>query len=134
MRTRHARVGRRSATSRPSPDRRGFSLVELIVAMMLLSVGVLGLVGVSSMALRQTSHANNRNEAALIAATRMETLRSRSCATLTNGGPVVTRGVTERWTIVNPANPNSRTITGRFTYRTPRGNRDLDVSTTVPCT
>lgn len=134
MRTRHRRVAGRLAASTSAPDRRGFSLVELMVAMMLLSVGVLGLVGVSAMAMRQTNDANNRNIAALVAATRMETLRSRTCASLANGGPVETSGVTERWTVVNPANPLTRTITGQFTYRAPRGYRNLNVSTTVPCT
>ena len=95
--------------------RRGFSLVELIVAMLLLAIGVLGLAGVSAYAIRQSSSANIRNVAAIVAQSRMEDLRSRGCPVAGNPSPApVTKGVTETWAPL--VGTTTTRVIGNFTF------------------
>ncbi|MFM2340625.1 MAG: type pilus modification protein PilV [Pseudomonadota bacterium] len=55
-------------TSRPSPRRlRGVSLVEVMVSLLILSVGVLGLAALQARALQQGADAEDRLRAALLA-------------------------------------------------------------------
>lgn len=130
MRTTYRR--RRGATPRVGA-RRGFTLVELIVGMMLLVVGVMGLVGVSVFALRQSSSADRQSAAASVAASRMEQLRSRSCAAIT-GGTATTRDVQESWVVVGTS-ATTRRVRGTFIYKKPSGApvTTLTVETTIQC-
>ena len=129
-------ASRARRTARPR-TRRGFTLVELIVAMLLLSVGVLGLAGVSAYAIRQSNTAQSRNLATNVAESRMEELRSRSCASIT-AGSATTNGVSESWTVdASNANTKSRTVTGRFifTRRSGKNTRPdtITAQTTLLC-
>jgi type IV pilus modification protein PilV len=109
--------------------RRGFTLVELLVAITLLSVGILGLAGVTALALRQTSTSNQHTVASLVAQSRMERLRSTNCALIASGGPVVENGVIANWTI--PAQTaNTRTVRATFVYQS-RSRPDTVVATTT---
>jgi type IV pilus assembly protein PilV len=97
--------------------RRGFTIVEVLVATLMLTVGVLGLAGVSALALRQTNSAERRNVAALVSQSRMERYRSLNCAAIDAALPYsgTTRGVSEQVTAL-ATSPSTRTIRGRFTY------------------
>jgi type IV pilus modification protein PilV len=114
--------------------RRGFSLVELMVAMMLLTVGVLGLASVSAYAIRQDSVATRANSATLVAQSRMERLRSRRCDDIvSSSSPVTTNNVTESWTVTN-VGAKTKTVKGTFTYKTRRGaTRTIEEYTTILC-
>ena len=125
---------RRRAAGRPrtSRGRRGFSLVELMVAMMLLTVGVLGLASVSAYAIRQDSVATRANSATLVAQSRMERLRSRRCVDIA-AGTATTNNVTESWTVTSVGS-KTVTVKGTFTYKTRRGQtRTFEESTTILC-
>jgi prepilin-type N-terminal cleavage/methylation domain-containing protein len=78
--------------------RAGFSLPELIVAMMILTVGILALASGSAGVLRQMRAGNQTALAALVAQSRMEMIRSQTCGTLASGS-ATTRGLSESWTI-----------------------------------
>ena len=60
-------------TARTRPDRRpgasggGFALLEALVALLLFSIGILGLLGLQARAISSESDAQDRNRAALIA-------------------------------------------------------------------
>jgi prepilin-type N-terminal cleavage/methylation domain-containing protein len=77
-------------------QRRGFTLVELMVAVIILAVGVLGLASTSTVVSRLMGGANQQTVAANVSATRFETLRSVQCTQIRAGSSYV-RGVTERW-------------------------------------
>lgn len=49
------------------PHARGFSLVEVMVSLVLFSVGVLGVVGLQAKAMQFTAQAQDRSRAALLA-------------------------------------------------------------------
>jgi prepilin-type N-terminal cleavage/methylation domain-containing protein len=80
--------------------RAGFTLVELMVAIMVMSVGVLGLAGTSVAVARLTGGAAQQTIAANVAATRFEKFRSAPCNAVT-AGSASTRGVSETWAVTS---------------------------------
>ncbi len=56
--------------------RRGFSLLEVLVAMLVLGVGIVGITEGVTLALRSSKEAEVQTRAALLAAGRLETLRA----------------------------------------------------------
>jgi len=90
------RRGNRRGFSRGSFNRRGFTLVELVVAVMFLTFGLLALAGTSAVLARQMQGGNLQALAAGAAQTRFERMRSLPCGQIVNGS-ATTRGVTEVW-------------------------------------
>ena len=115
-------------------DRKGFTLVELMVAMMLLSVGMLALASSSAVVIKQMTEAGTMSVASSVAQTRIERLRTASttcaAAAVTNGN-ATTRGVTESWTITPMTRSKQLSVT--VTYFTPRGDRSQTYLSMVPC-
>lgn len=66
------RAGRKQHTARP----RGVSLLEVMVAMLLLSVGMLGMLGLKMAGLRSTAQANVRATASMHATNIMDRMRA----------------------------------------------------------
>lgn len=67
--------------SQPTLDRRedrrrGYSLVELVIAVVILAVGILGLAGATSWAVRQVNVADLRTERAVAVQTVLERLKA----------------------------------------------------------
>lgn len=79
------------------------SIIELIVAMVLLAVGLLGLAALSVRVSAQQRGAAGQQLAAVVVQSRFDSLASIACQGLAPTGPVsgttTTRGITERWTI-----------------------------------
>jgi Tfp pilus assembly protein PilV len=124
------RIGR--ATARRA--RRGVSLVELLVAMTLLTMGLLAIVGVSASVTRSLGESRSDNTAALVAQSRFEQLAGTACTSLTLGTTfqVTTRGVTERY-VVNDGGNNTRQIIDSVSWTTRKGTRRQAFSTLLPC-
>ena len=111
--------------------RAGFTLVELMVAMMILAVGVLGLAATAGSVTRNMAGGKRNTIAANVAASRLERLRSARCSTLTSGADTI-RGIVSAWT-VTPI-PRGVAITETVTFRTPQGRLRVRVyNTTIPC-
>ena len=96
------------------------TLIELIVAMLVLSVGLLGTLTVAVSVLRQQRGGMQQTVAAGIAQARLDSLTSIGCAALTTlGGSATQRGVTETWTVTDGRNVKfidiSITVPGRKT-------------------
>ena len=86
--------------------RRGFSIVELIVAMMLVAVGLLSLVGANTVFVRRRNEARQRLAAVAAAANRVARLSSGSCLP-TNGTASGSLGISEHWSVVLRAGTNA---------------------------
>ena len=71
-----------SGSTSMARERRGFSLVELVVAIVILTIGVLGLASTAAVVMRQINGGAQQARAANVAQERFETLRSLECATL----------------------------------------------------
>ena len=79
--------------------RRGFSLVEVIVAILLLALGMLALTGSSAVIASQLAGGAQMTVAATLAQSRLESLRAADCNTL-HGGSAEQRGIAESWSIL----------------------------------
>ncbi|MGH7665228.1 MAG: type IV pilus modification PilV family protein [Gemmatimonadaceae bacterium] len=91
-----------------SRGRDGFTLVELIVAIVILSIGVLGLASTAAVVTRQMSGGAQQTLAANVAQSRFERLRSVNCSQLAipSTGSATGRGMSETWTLAAGASRN----------------------------
>lgn len=66
-------------------NRRGFTMVEVLVAVLVLTIGILGLAVTTGLVTRMVGQGQRYSEVSAMAAQRFEILRSQSCATMTSG-------------------------------------------------
>lgn len=114
-------------------DNRGFSLIEVVVAMVILTVGVLGLAASAGAITRLSSEGVRSSGAASVAQSRLERLRSVTCAALADGS-ATSGAYSEAWRVVTTTGvPNGRTITVVVTYPHGRGTRSSTYITELSC-
>ena len=91
----------RGSPSTPGASRRrGFTLVELIVALLLVDVALLALVGAAAGLTRRLGASGARLRALGVATARLERIASRSCLAAASGDTAWSTGIHEWWTIV----------------------------------
>jgi len=90
--------------SRPLRRRRGFTVVEVLVTLIVVATGLLGVAGASAMALRASSAAMRERAAATRARTRLAILAAAGCANATDGELPMGAGLVDRWTIAGAVN------------------------------
>ena len=110
--------------------RGGFTLIEVMVAVMILSVGLLAMASTSAVVIRQMGTAGRMSVAAAVAQSRTERLRLANC-TASSSGSATTRGITESWT-VTPQTRSAR-IDVTVTYSIRSGTRSQSYRSTIPC-
>jgi prepilin-type N-terminal cleavage/methylation domain-containing protein len=117
-----------------SSNRSGVTLVELIVAMTILSVGLLAIVGTSGAIARGLGEARGDNMAAIVAQSRFAEIAGTSCTGMTLGQTktVETRGVTEKYVITDGGN-NTLLVIDTVSWQTRRGTRKQAFQTLLPC-
>jgi prepilin-type N-terminal cleavage/methylation domain-containing protein len=119
-----------------SSTTRGFTIIEVLFAVVILSVGVLGMVGSAGLVSRMVGQGKRNTRAGVLAMQRMETLRQTAlsvtphCSTLA-GGTATANSMTETWTVTGAG--RSRRIRIIVLYRTTRGNLADTVNTVVVC-
>ena len=121
---------RRTLRARGTKSRAGFTIVELIVAMMVFAVGVLGLAATAASVTRLMGGARRQTIAANIAQSRLEKLRASPCGTLTSGADTV-RGVINKWTV--QAVTRGVNVTDTLFYTSAQGGSTRVYKTTLPC-
>jgi prepilin-type N-terminal cleavage/methylation domain-containing protein len=116
----------------------GFTLVEVLIAVMVLGVGITALVGSSALTTRMISRGQMSTRAAEVASGRMDSLRVLAYATsprCTHAGFVAgsrsygALSVSESWTIT--ANGKARVIREIVSYRAARGKTHTDTLVNV---
>lgn len=123
-------------------NRQGFTLVEVLVSLMVLSVGVMALVGSSATVTKMIGGGRHDTRAVLVAEKRLEILRQQAyrqspwCSHASfASGTGTTLGMTERWGVSGTG--RTRTIADTVIYRVhrQRGRRTdtLRVVTVIPC-
>ena len=125
---------RRGVTGRRPRSRRGVSIVEMIVAIVVLAIGILGLASTAAMVARQMTGGSLRTVTATVAQARFERLNAVSCAALTAAptGTATGRGVTERWVAVAAGN-GTMFLFDTLTYTTSRGTRTVGFASMRSC-
>jgi prepilin-type N-terminal cleavage/methylation domain-containing protein len=93
-----AAIGMRPSARRPAESRQGFTLVELIVALAVLSTGILALVATAALLVRQAGTSAAREHAVWLADARFERIAAAGCDAAT-GGSVRLGAVEETWSV-----------------------------------
>lgn len=81
------------------PARRGFTVVEVLVALVVVAVGLLGVAGASATALRASSAAIRERAAVTRARTRLAMLEAAGCAGAADGARAIAIGLEDRWSV-----------------------------------
>ena len=79
-------------------NRRGFSLAEVVVAVVLFSLGILALTRTSGAIARMTGLGRHASTSAIVASSRLERLRAAPCPPGATSGATSTGRVRELWT------------------------------------
>lgn len=111
--------------------RRGSSLIEIMLACMLMTVAILGLLGTSKKIAESVGGSRQQMIAASVAQARLDSLQSLSCTALSSiaTGTRTTNGIGESWTITSAT--NTRVIV--LTLTIPRLSKTVTYRTIVPC-
>lgn len=116
-------------------------MVEVMVAIVLLTVGVMALVGSSAMVSRMIGRGRESTVAVQVATARLERLRRIAASTTPRcaspqfaSDSATTAGVSERWVVDAPAGSDlSRRVTVVLAYRDARGPVRDTLRTVVLC-
>jgi prepilin-type N-terminal cleavage/methylation domain-containing protein len=120
-------------------SRSGLTLVEVLIAVVVLAIGLVALAGGSGLVTRMIGRGKVETRAALAASRRMEAIRLAAYSTtprctapaFASGGPVMDGGVSESW-VVPPAG-QVRRVRVTVTYLTVRGPRSASLETGIEC-
>jgi len=96
-------------------------MVEALVALVLFEIGILALVASGAIAARDLASANRRTRARLVAAARVEILRTHVCAGGSSGHTELPGGLSEFWR--GEGSGAARAITDSVAYELPAGRR-----------
>ena len=113
-------------------SRDGVSQIEILVAVVMLTVAVGGLLGSSAAVANQMGGGVRQTVAAGVAQARLDSLTSLSCAQLAAGaatGSSATRGVKESWTVTDGRNIKTIAVN----IQIPRRTKTLVYSMVIPC-
>jgi len=113
------------------PPRAGFTLIEVIVAVVLVDVGLLALVAGCSILVRAMGDARARTEAARAAESRLARLGALACAA-SSGGSTAGGRLSEHWTVRTDA-AGIREVRDSVSFTLRAGPSFLVLRTRVPC-
>jgi prepilin-type N-terminal cleavage/methylation domain-containing protein len=119
---------------------KGFTIVEVLVAIMVLGVGVVAMAGSSALVTRMIGRGQRATRAGQVAAQRLDSLRlvafstTPHCTNVISGGPVTSPlGVTQSWVVSTPAT-KLRRVDLTLVYKNARGTTKTEtVSTIIGC-
>lgn len=119
-------------------NRRGFTIIEVMLAVVMLTVGVMALASGSASVSRMIGRGRTDTMAADVLTSRSDQLRriaastNPPCTALTNGN-AVTQGITEQWTLQGAVGGVSQQVRLIVSYRTARRARADTTVITLYC-
>jgi prepilin-type N-terminal cleavage/methylation domain-containing protein len=117
---------------------KGFTLVEVVVATIILTVGLLGVAGATTTVVRRLGDEARRSRADAVARRRLEWLAAAgSCAALADGS-ALEGAVEERWTVRADTLSRTAAVTAEVTVggavgRSAHRRYAASYATVVPC-
>jgi len=121
-------------------NQRGFTIIEIIIAIVVLTVGLLGLVSTAALVTRMIARGQRSANASAFASRRLERLRAVGCiaAQRVAGSDTLYRGsnwvAINTWAFTNAGN-NTFQVKIRTTSKTIKNRVRADsTETTIPCT
>ncbi len=113
----------------------GFTLVELMVAMLILTVGLLGLLGTAATTIRVIGEGDRTVGAAYHASGRIDELVALGCDNVAGGADTVESIYRLSWTVAGDATSQVRSLMMIAEYPGVRGQVKVDTfETGIPCT
>ncbi len=110
----------------------GFTIVEVVVAVLVLTVGLLGLASTAAVVTRMIAQGDRYTEASTLANRQLEVLRSQTCANLADGSATVGQ-FRLSWTVTSIAGGRGRQVTITVVSPTGRGTRTDTFYNTIVC-
>jgi prepilin-type N-terminal cleavage/methylation domain-containing protein len=118
---------------------RGLTLVEVMIAVVIVGVGISALAGSSALVTRMIGRGRIESRAAQLAASRMEQLRLAAGSTkprctsvaFADGGPLSTQSVTERWELAPAGAVRHASVI--VSYPIPGGTHADTLQTRIDC-
>lgn len=124
---------RRDRRRHAAKKRQGMTIIEVIVAMMILTFGLLGMAGFSLTVTKQFKTSTRQEAAALMVQSRIDSVASIRCQALAPSGPqsgtLTAMGVSEKWVIEDGNDIKILTDSVIFAPRT----RYLVYRSIIPC-
>lgn len=115
----------------------GFTIVEIMVAIVILSIGILGLAATAGVVVRQMTGAVHQSVASTVAYSRMERIRAGNCVAMKDSsGPTTgqtTRNVTEYWQIVGTPGSHMLLVSDSIVYFVRGKTKWQKFNTEYPC-
>jgi len=112
-------------------NEKGFSLIEVIAAMIILTIGVMGLAASTTAITRLTSQGGLTGNSAAVAASRFDILRATPCGSIAASGSSTSLKFTEHWGVATAG--NLRNVVDTVTYIASRRTRTSIFSTILSC-
>lgn len=109
---------------------KGFTVVEVVIAIVIFSLGVLGLAGTAGSVTRMVGRSQQYGRAAALASERFEILRATTCGNMATGSSTSDR-YSVSWTVSDIA--NGKQVTVIVTSPTARGARADTTTAVVGC-
>jgi Tfp pilus assembly protein PilV len=113
----------------------GFTIVEVLTAVVVLTVGLLGLASTAGYVTRMTGQGNRYTIAATLAGRRLEMLRADGCSGMAGGSSAMGR-FTVSWTVTTLNTGSQRTakqVQVMVTSPTTDGTRSDSLTGTILC-
>ena len=115
---------------RPRRARHGFTVIEMIIAIMVMSIGIMGLAGTARYVAMQMGNGSTQTVAATVATKVADSLSARRCSAIV-GGTQTKRGVTITWTVADSS--RTKWVTEQVQYKTKSGPKTLNYLTVIQC-
>ncbi len=115
---------------RPRRARRGFTVIEMIIAIMVMSIGIMGLAGTARYVAMQMGNGRTQTIAATFATKIADSLSARRCAAIASGSQTK-RGVTITWTVADSI--RTKWVTEQVQYTTKSGPKTVNYLTVIQC-
>jgi prepilin-type N-terminal cleavage/methylation domain-containing protein len=111
--------------------RRGFTLIEMIIAIIVMSIGVMALASTASFVATQMGGGNAQTIAAALANKVSDSLAARRCSALVSGSQTK-RGVTITWDVADSS--RTKWVTEQVQYKPKRGaTKTVNYVTVIQC-
>lgn len=111
---------------------KGLTLVEVVVALVVFGVGMLGLGSAMLVLMRQARAAQIQSIATDVAASRLERLVFTSCETQTAGSEQI-RGVASSWSVNSRLGRSAMLVNHAVHFALPDGPRSREYYAATPC-
>ena len=115
---------------RLTPSRHGFTVIEMIIAVIVMAVGVMGLAGTARYVAMQMGNGRTQTIAATFATKIADSLSARRCAAIASGSQTK-RGVTITWTVADSS--RTKWVTEQVQYKTKSGPKTVNYLTVIQC-